>query len=478
MPYTAPSTETLKALETAPNIYLILSPDLYILTASNLYLEATHTKRDSIRGKHIFEAFPDNPDYPDADGVQNINASLQKVLLTKKPHNMHIQRYDVPDINNPGRFIQRYWDPSHMPVFDDNGDINYIIQLANNVTDKVLLAIEAANVGTWNIDIESKIMTASARLKELFGFHSTEDVTLEACFNQITEEHRERIIAAVDSIITNGGYYDVTYTVEGFHDKKVRWLRAVGNLDKDAMTGRAVFTGAIMDISDIKQEEIRKNDFINMVSHELKTPLTSLNALIQVAQLKLKDSDDSFLAGAMDKSNMQVKRMTNMINGFLNMSRFELGKIFIEKQNFDISALIIEVIAEAALSTAAHVVHYGDSPKIIVFADKEKILSVISNLISNAIKYSPKGSQVWVHCTKNSQEIIVSVRDEGMGLKQADLKMIFDRYYRVETSNTKHIAGFGIGLYLSSELVKRHGGRIWAESEIDFGSTFYFSLPL
>jgi PAS domain-containing protein len=138
MQYKPPGAETLKALETAPNMYLVLSPDLYILTASDEYLEATQSKREVIVGKHIFEAFPDNPSLPDADGVENINASLQEVLKTKRPHYMRIQRYDVPDIENPGQFIQRYWDPSHTPVFTPDGEIHYIIQLATNVTERVL----------------------------------------------------------------------------------------------------------------------------------------------------------------------------------------------------------------------------------------------------------------------------------------------------------------------------------------------------
>jgi PAS domain-containing protein len=119
MPSTkGPSADTLKALETAPNMYLVLSTELYILTASDLFLEATETTREAIVGKHIFEAFPDNPDLPDADGMQNISASLQNVLRTKKPDRMRVQRYDVPDGKNSGKFIQRYWDPMHTPVMD------------------------------------------------------------------------------------------------------------------------------------------------------------------------------------------------------------------------------------------------------------------------------------------------------------------------------------------------------------------------
>jgi len=142
--YQGPSADTLKALETAPSMFLVLSPDLYILTASDMYLAATQTEREAIVGRFIFDAFPDNPDLPDADGVKNINASLQEVLRTKKKHVMQIQRYDVPDTSSPGKFIQRYWDPSHTPVLDENGEIKYIVQLATNVTDQVLMRKQLA----------------------------------------------------------------------------------------------------------------------------------------------------------------------------------------------------------------------------------------------------------------------------------------------------------------------------------------------
>src|SRR3712207_492104 len=122
MNYTnAPPAQVLKVFETVPNMYLILSPDLYILTASDLYLEATQTTRQKLVGRHIFEAFPDNPAIPDADGVKNIHASLQRVLSTRKPDQMPVQHYDVPDPAQPGVFLERYWLPSHTPVLDEQG---------------------------------------------------------------------------------------------------------------------------------------------------------------------------------------------------------------------------------------------------------------------------------------------------------------------------------------------------------------------
>jgi len=146
--YQGPSVDTLKALETAPSMFLVLSPDLYILTASDMYLEATQTERSAIVGRFIFDAFPDNPELTDGDWVKNINASLQEVLRTKKRHVMQIQRYDVPDRSNPGKFIQRYWDPSHTPVLNQNGEIAYIIQLAANVTDPALMRRQLAESQT------------------------------------------------------------------------------------------------------------------------------------------------------------------------------------------------------------------------------------------------------------------------------------------------------------------------------------------
>jgi len=114
----------------------------------------------------------------------------------------------------------------------------------------------------------------------------------------------------------------------------------------------------------------------------------------------------------------------------------------------------------------------------MIYAYHDKIGSVITNLISNAVKYSPKGKEIDIKCEVIGSRAQVSVKDEGIGLKPQDKDKVFERYYRVETNHTQHISGFGIGLYLSAEIIHRHDGEIWVESESGKGSTFYFSLPL
>lgn len=466
------------------------------------------------------------------------------------------------------------------------------------------LAIEAANFGTWFIHSDTREFVTDARLKELFGYYADEDLSIEQAIAQITEEYRDFVATKFENAIYNNGDYDVTYPVIGLHDKKLRWLRAIGNLKADPSGAFSAFTGVVMDITDqylaaqkiedsekhfryladlvpakisnalpsgevtffnkqwqdyagmgfedlrdfgyhammhpdeipgfqmqlmqaaangvpleselrfkdingnyrwhlniaspifndkgeitmwvgsttdiqrIKEEDQRKNDFIGMVSHELKTPLTSLNAIIQVANAKLKTSEDQFLAGAMAKANIQAKRMSAMINGFLNVSRLESGKILIEKEHFDIEELVREIAEEMRLTVTSHTISLSLCQPADVYADRDKINSVISNLISNAVKYSPKDTNIQVTCETAEHGITISVKDQGIGIHPADAGKIFDRYYRVESSNTRHISGFGIGLYLSAEIIKRHNGKIWLDSEPGKGSTFYFSLPV
>jgi signal transduction histidine kinase len=180
----------------------------------------------------------------------------------------------------------------------------------------------------------------------------------------------------------------------------------------------------------------------------------------------------------MCKAEQQVKRMTSMINGFLNISRLESAKMHMEKTTFEMGALIREVIAEYKWSTSTHVIELSECEHVMIEGDRDKIMSVVSNLISNAIKYAPKNEFIRVSCQVNNGMIQVSVADKGMGIKPQDIDHVFDRYYRIESKHTQHIAGFGIGLYLSAEIVRQHHGKIWVESQSGVGSTFHFSLPL
>ncbi|RYZ49218.1 MAG: PAS domain S-box protein [Sphingobacteriales bacterium] len=448
-----PSAETLKALESAPNIYLVLSPDLYILTASDLYLEATETTREAIGGKHIFEAFPDNPELPDADGVQNINASLQEVLRTGKPHKMHIQRYDVPDTQHPGRFITRYWDPRHTPVLTENGEISYIIQLANNVTEQVLadkirqtLELSERHFRLLADLVPAKISNAKPSGEVTYFNQQWLDYS-QLSFEELRDfgyhqmMHPEEIpefTERLDSAARAGKPMEMEMRFRNAAGE-FRWHLNIAAPVLDENGEITMWVGSTTEIQRLKEDDQRKTDFIGMVSHELKTPLTSLTAMLQLLENRLKKSKDGFVTDALAKANQQVKKMSQMISGFLNIARLESGKIQIDRQSFLIGDLIREVIEEISLAGTTHIIELQSCGKAVLYADLHKIGSVLSNLLGNAVKYSPKGSKILVNCKSLDYEIMVSIADEGIGLRLEDCERIFERFYRVKTHS--NIAG-------------------------------------
>ncbi|RZK81201.1 MAG: HAMP domain-containing histidine kinase [Pedobacter sp.] len=221
-----------------------------------------------------------------------------------------------------------------------------------------------------------------------------------------------------------------------------------------------------------------KYDFIGMVSHELKTPVTSLTGYLQLLQRMAKNKSDDFTEGILVKANGQLKKMTSMINGFLNISRLESGKIQLIKQDFRLDELIVELIDDVSSIVTTHQLTFVESNEVSVNGDRDKIGSVISNLLNNAVKYSPNKAKIEVACQANGGWVQVSIKDEGIGLDNADIDRVFQRFYRAENKDNPNISGFGIGLYLSSEIIQHHNGGIWVDSEKGKGSTFYFKLPL
>lgn len=282
----------------------------------------------------------------------------------------------------------------------------------------------------------------------------------------------------MEQAIKTGNSFSDEYIVIPIDGGAPVWLKGTGKAFYDDHGRPIRISGTMLNITDRKRDDQRKNDFIGMVSHELKTPLTSLKAYIQLLAARAKKEGDDFKITALNKAEIQVNKMSAMINGFLNVSRLESGQIYLNKENFSINRLLKDIIDEVIIFTSSHSIALTQCEEMIVSADRDKIGYVLTNLLSNAVKYSPRGQSIEVGCELINNMVQVSVKDEGMGIKPQDINKLFDRYYRVENKHTQYISGFGIGLYLSSEIIKRHDGEIWAESRSGVGSIFYFTLPI
>ncbi|MFD0751892.1 ATP-binding protein [Mucilaginibacter calamicampi] len=346
------------------------------------------------------------------------------------------------------------------------------------VTDTLKLSMEAANLGTWRTDWGTDNLFVSEIARNIHGIPADEELSFDKTLSVIVPEHRDRFLQAVLTAVETKSRFSEDYQIQPYDGTKRKWLNSTGKVELDTSGEVVGVIGTILDITESKEDELRKNDFIGMVSHELKTPLTSLSGHTQILNLHAKKTNDAFAKERLDKIGSQVKKMTSLINGFLNVSRLDSGKIALQKNDFDLNKLIGEMINESDLDNGSHEVIFNPIGEIVLNADRDKISSVLSNLFSNAVKYSPKGKRIDVNASVNNKHVTVTVRDEGMGIKAHDLQKLFDRYYRVQSKDTQQIAGFGIGLYLSAEIIERHHGRIWAESEMGVGSTFHFTLPL
>lgn len=350
------------------------------------------------------------------------------------------------------------------------------------VYEQAQLSKEAAQLGTFDMDLAANTLEWDERCRTLFGISHHGVVSYEEDFVKgLHADDRDRIIDVISKVFiksVSNGDYDVEYRTVGAEDGRIRWVRAKGKALFDENDQPFRFIGSVLDITEQKADEQRKNDFIGMVSHELKTPLTSLSGYIQVLLAKADKGEDTFLISALNKSNQQIKKMNTMINGFLNVSRLESGKILVSKQSFSLGELLADVIDESRLISPGYTIELTSCEAGDINADREKIGSVVANLISNAVKYSPKGTDIELQCRLKDDQVRVSVKDYGIGIKPEDVPKLFERYYRVEDKDTRHISGFGIGLYLSAEIIHRHGGEIGVDSVFGEGSSFWFEVPV
>jgi len=467
-------------IEQAPVAMLVLRGDALVFDVVNAHMLNLIDRGPEIIGMPLLSGMPEI-------AGQKVFDTIYEVYYSGRPY----YGFEVPvKIKREGKQVTGYFNISYTALLE-NGLITGVLQVVTEVTEQInsrlelqraeemlRFSVESAQIGTWFIDLKKAEFNPSATMKRLFGYYPDENMNYAAILDTIHSDSRDAVIDAVDKTVQKGEPLNVEFKVTGLHDEKNRWLRAIGKLDQDQNGELFHFSGVIMEITEQKQDEIRKNDFIAMVSHELKTPLTSLKGYMQMLGAKNRNNADGFTAMAITKGNIQISKMTAMINGFLNVSRLESGKILLQKQDFKLNQLLLETIEEIEILSNGHEFIFNPGEEIMIHADQEKIGQVINNFLTNAVKYSPHGKIIEISCKETNGWVQVSVKDEGMGISVSDAERLFDRFYRVDNASAQNISGFGIGLYLCAEIMQRHNGKIWVDSQLNIGSVFHFSLPV
>lgn len=235
--------------------------------------------------------------------------------------------------------------------------------------------------------------------------------------------------------------------------------------------------GTNTDIDEYKRLQAQKDEFISMASHELKTPVTSMKGFTNLLQRRFRRQSDDQALLYLDKIDQQVNRLTNLITDLLDISKMQMGQLSYREEHFDLDVLIQETVENLQGITTTHALQLEQIVSVQVFGDRDRLGQVVINLLNNAMKYSPQADRVIIRIFKEANDAVVSIQDFGIGIAEAHQQKIFERFYQVPGPAEKTYPGLGIGLYLSHEIIKRHQGRLWVQSNKGEGATFHFAVP-
>ncbi|GHO47762.1 PAS domain S-box protein [Ktedonospora formicarum] len=233
----------------------------------------------------------------------------------------------------------------------------------------------------------------------------------------------------------------------------------------------------VLDNSARQELEQRKDAFISMASHELKTPLTALKMQAQLVRRRLQRQEHTEAAALLSHVEGPIKQLERLINELLDVSKMQAGRLEYRREQVELEALLREVVETMQHITPTHTLVLHSSAPCVLLGDKDRLGQVFINLISNAIKYSPGVRTVEIDLSATHNTVSIRVQDHGLGIPQEQRDKIFDRFYRVTSANSTAIPGLGMGLYIVAEIIKYHGGTITVESEVGQGSTFQVTLP-
>ncbi len=382
---------------------------------------------------------------------------------------------------------ERYFNFSYQPIYGDDKIITGILVFGYEVTDEVntrKVQIEAAVRFNTLADVVPAKMNTLDKLGNVTyvnkGWTDYTHLTLE----ELKDWGWQKIIHPDDLELTNTIWQQCIEHGEGCnfelrlrrYDGVYRWHVCQAVALKDASDNVTSWIGTHSDIEEQKIKEQKKDEFIGIASHEMKTPLTTAKAYLQLLELSLDKNDtDSMLYAK--RALLSVDRLTDLVKELLDVSKIQSGKLDYNISRFNFNEMIDLAVDDIRYASSKHSIVKTGSAEGEVTGDKYRLQQVVNNLLTNAVKYSPDSPDVFIHIEQTSNEIKVAVKDNGIGIPKHILNRIFERYYRVE-EHAIQFQGLGIGLFICSEIIKRHNGKLWVESEQGKGSTFYFTIPV
>lgn len=456
----------------------IVKTDGTIVEANATFANMFNSKWDDIIGRNILTVY-----------LWAYNPEVKQRLL---------QALDEADLNKPVKYDERlkvgedeYMDVSlSIVAVDDTDDdtVDFLIISGIDITDRKEYEadleyvrssyeklVNSNIIGMGIVDTQGNLIEVNKALLNMVGYSKEEILDADIRKRLVPIEYATPD-PKVSAQIAETGVME-PMEIEMVHKKGHRVPVMISGVMIDEDTGR--FLCLIADLSSQKELQQRKDEFISIASHELKTPLTTIKGYTQLLGESLQKRFDENVR-FVNMLNNQINKLTDLVNELLDISRIQSGKLTINKTDFSLVDLVEEVVKEAEVFSAQHKIVLKPVDKdITVSGDRFRINQVLMNFLTNAIKYSPDADIVNVFVSSDNKEVKVAVQDFGLGIEESKLPLIFEKFFQVDSNSPDIVTqGLGLGLYISSEIIKRHGGRVGVDSALGKGSTFYFILPL
>jgi PAS domain S-box-containing protein len=373
----------------------------------------------------------------------------------------------------------------------NTSNVSGFVKVARNITDRKLaeealllseqqksLAVQSAGMGEWAWDLISDAFTINEQVAVMMGLEQTsEPRPFNVLFQQIYAPDEPGFHAQLNLALEGLFIFQYEFRIVRADNHEVIWVNAYGRVVAHTNNRPSKMIGVIYDITSRKMLEKQKDDFISMASHELKTPVTAIKSYSEVLEESLAEAKDDVNLTLLRKLNVQIQRLVQLMQTLLDSSSVSEGILRLHPETFSLNELVEEYLHSVRTTFRSHRFRPQLNPVALLHADKARILQVISNLVTNAVKYSPEKTDIIITTEDKGEGLMLSVQDFGPGIPAESQPYLFDRYYRVPGKNNNYHEGFGLGLYICSQIIKQHHGSITVESVIGHGSTFSFALP-
>jgi PAS domain S-box-containing protein len=343
-------------------------------------------------------------------------------------------------------------------------------------------AIEIAKLGVWKIMLETKQVDCSPRCKSHLGFAPDANIDYSMVSQRLFPKKPEKLDQILLKSLEDKGMYEAEYQVKWL-DGSIHWI-VVSGQGQYAEDGQLLaVTGVTLDVTQRKEEEERKDTFIGIASHELKTPLTTVKGFTQLLKRQMHRLGMREQTTTLTRMEEQINALNKLVNELMDITRIQAGKLECIWEEVNIDELVRSIVevqqqTSGQRESSQHTIKVSGEVQHTIIGDLALLERVFNNLITNAVKYSPKANAVdiWMGCVEESA--VIKIRDYGIGIAQEELEHIFDRFYRASAAaKSRAIQGLGMGLWIAREIVKQHGGQITVESKQGEGSTFCVELP-